>query len=334
LQSIPLVRASSVLPLFEFLEQGGGGLHTLLERARPAFRGAEALLPIPFGGALFEDAARASGLEDLGLRLGRATEIDTFGRWGQLVARSPTVGAFLQTALASYRAFNTGYRLWTVTRGDEVWLHLRYCRSLQHGRAQTCEFSLLIWLATFRRMLGPSWRPTEIHLEGDPPRHAGELEALAARRICFRQPALAIVLPRRDLARRPEGVPLAAAPDLGGPVPALDFVGSVRQTVESLLRLGALELSVAAEAAGTSERSFQRRLGQAGLTFSEVVEAARFEVARRMLADPAVKVIDVSTELGYSDAANFTRAFRRWSGVPPQIFRRADPPAAISARSR
>jgi AraC-like DNA-binding protein len=41
-----------------------------------------------------------------------------------------------------------------------------------------------------------------------------------------------------------------------------------------------------------------------------------------MLADPRVKVIDVSNELGYSDSANFTRAFRRWSGVAPQLFRR------------
>jgi len=328
------VRASSVLPLFEFLEQGGSQLHGVLERARPAFREPESLLPIPYGGALFEDAARASGLEDLGLRLGRATEIDTFGRWGLLVARSPTAGAFLQTALASYRAFNTGYRLWTVTRGDDVWLHLHYGRSLRRGRAQVSEFSLLIWLAALRRMLGASWRPAEIHLEGEPPRHAGELAALAARRICFRQPTLAIVVPRRDLARGHAGGALAVAPGLGGPVPAVDFAGSVRQTVTSLLRLGALELSVAAEAAGMSERSFQRRLGEAGLTFSEVVEAARFELARQMLANPAVKVIDVSNELGYSDSANFTRAFRRWSGVPPQLFRRAGQPAPISARAR
>jgi AraC-like DNA-binding protein len=280
---------------------------------------------------LFEDTARAIGLADLGLRLGRAVEIDGFGRWGPILARSPTLGAFLHSALASYRAFNTGYRLWTVTRGDEAWLHLSYCRSLQRGRALASEFSLLIWLGAFRRMLGPAWRPAEIHLEQEPPRHAGQLEALATRGVRFRQPTLAIALPRRDLARGHGVVSHSSGSASEGPAPAADLAGSLRQTVATLLRLGRLELSAAAEAAGMSERSFQRRLGSAGLTFSEVVEAARFERARELLADPAVRVIDVSAELGYSDSANFTRAFRRWSGVPPQLFRRA---ATASAGAR
>lgn len=334
MQAIPLVRASSVRPLLDFLERGGGDLEPVRERARRAFRTPELLVPIPYGAALFEDAARASGIADLGLQLGRVTRIDDYGGWGALVARSPTVGAFLHTALASYRAFNTGYRLWTVARGDELWLHQRYWRPLQRGRGQVNEFALPIWLAAFRRMLGPAWRPAEIHLEGDPPPHAQELEALATRGVRFRQGALGIALPRGDLARGREGAAPAIAPALAGPTPATDFVGSVRQTVTSLLYLGRLELASAAEAAGISERSFQRRLGAAGITFSELVEGARFEVALRMLADPAVRVIDVSAELGYSDSANFTRAFRRWSGVSPQYFRRAGAPAQVSAGAR
>jgi AraC-like DNA-binding protein len=145
---------------------------------------------------------------------------------------------------------------------------------------------------------------------------------------------MVIVFPRHELARCVAGVRLAAAPTLGETAAPSNFVESVHQTVASLLQLGATELHVAAEAAGMSERSFQRHLGELGLTFSEVLEAARFEAARRMLADPAVRVIDVSTELGYSDSANFTRAFRRWTGVPPQVFRRTARLAPYSAGAR
>ncbi|HET6303220.1 MAG TPA: helix-turn-helix domain-containing protein [Myxococcota bacterium] len=41
-----------------------------------------------------------------------------------------------------------------------------------------------------------------------------------------------------------------------------------------------------------------------------------------MLRDPGVKIIEISAQLGYRDSANFTRAFRRWTGVAPQVFRR------------
>jgi AraC-like DNA-binding protein len=54
-----------------------------------------------------------------------------------------------------------------------------------------------------------------------------------------------------------------------------------------------------------------------------VVDEARFQAASRLLRDPAVRIIDVSVELGYTDSANFTRAFRRWAGLPPLAFRRA-----------
>jgi AraC-like DNA-binding protein len=204
---------------------------------------------------------------------------------------------------------------------------------LRLGRQPVRDLSLVLWLKALRKLLGPAWRPLEIHLEGDPPRYAGELRAMAARTIRFQQPTTAIVFPRADLARR---IPMPALPIgriAAAPSPAADFVGSIRQTISALLQLGVLQLGLAAEAAGMSERSFQRHLGEVGLTFSTLVEGARFEAAARMLADPAIKVIDVSTQLGYSDSANFTRAFRRWSGVSPQRFRRASRSEPVAAAS-
>ena len=58
------------------------------------------------------------------------------------------------------------------------------------------------------------------------------------------------------------------------------------------------------------------------MTFAHVVTRVRLDVARRMLADPGRKVIDVALELGYSDPAHFTRAFVRWTGIAPRDFRR------------
>lgn len=333
LTAIPLVRASSARPLFRFVEGGGSALRPFRDRLQPAFRGEESLLPLAYVGSVFEEVARAAGLEDAGFRIGRDTPIESFGEWGGLIARSPTVGAFLEAALANYRHFNTGYCLWTVVRGEDLWLHLRFSRALRRGRAHVIDLALMMWLAAFRSMLGPAWRPREIHLEGEPPRHAREIAALATHRVCYRQPTLALVLPREVLAlARPTGIASAVpVASLEAVDPAPDFAGSVRQAVVSLLRLGVLDLAGAAETAGMSERSFQRHLAGVGLRFSRLVEDARFDVARSLLANRELRVIDVSTELGYGDSANFTRAFRRWTGVSPQRFRRVASAGASDA---
>jgi len=96
----------------------------------------------------------------------------------------------------------------------------------------------------------------------------------------------------------------------------------VLQIVTRLLPDGYPDVQSVAQMVRVSARTLQRRLSEEGLTFAGVVARARFDVAQRMLDDPARKVVDVAFDLGYSDHAHFTRAFVRWSGVAPREFRR------------
>jgi AraC-like DNA-binding protein len=68
-------------------------------------------------------------------------------------------------------------------------------------------------------------------------------------------------------------------------------------------------------------RTLQRRLAHAGITYARLVAKIRFDMAARRLADPKVKLLDIALDLGYSDHAHFTRAFRRWTGTTPREFR-------------
>jgi AraC-like DNA-binding protein len=98
--------------------------------------------------------------------------------------------------------------------------------------------------------------------------------------------------------------------------------GAVTEIVVRLLPDGPPDVASVAKVMGVSVRTLQRRLLAAGLTFVGIVARARLDVARRLLDDPARKVIDVALDLGYSDHAHFTRAFGRWTGLAPRDFRR------------
>ena len=67
--------------------------------------------------------------------------------------------------------------------------------------------------------------------------------------------------------------------------------------------------------------SLQRRLAKEGLTFSQLVDEVRLEMAVPQLRDPDIKLTDIALGLGYSDPAQFTRAFNRWAGVSPSEYR-------------
>lgn len=324
MQAIPLVRASSVRPVVDFLEQTGAQLSPWLLATRALLHDPAALLPISTAGAILEDAERVAGREDFAFAAGSAVRILEYGDWGAILASCDTVGCYVAQMGTGGRRFNSGQRFWFVQRGDEVWLHQRYSTHLTRGRRAAYEFALPLILGAVRLATGPEWRPLEIHLEGAPPRHAQRLAALTTRGIRFEQPHTVIVFPTPILACRYPTTIEAPHPLTRAPMPSGTFDGSIRQMVEALVRLGAADLAIAAETVHMSERSLQRRLGECGISFTQLVEQVRFDSARRLLRDPAVKIVEISNELGYTDSANFTRAFRRWSGLSPQAFRQAE----------
>jgi AraC-like DNA-binding protein len=71
-----------------------------------------------------------------------------------------------------------------------------------------------------------------------------------------------------------------------------------------------------------SARTLQRRLEGEGTSFSEVLDGTREELARALLLDPTLPLGEIGYRLGFADLASFSRAFRRWTGMPPGQFRR------------
>jgi len=70
-----------------------------------------------------------------------------------------------------------------------------------------------------------------------------------------------------------------------------------------------------------SRRTLVRRLEQCGTSFRELADGSRRRRATELLADPNLTVTEVAYRLGYTEPANFGRAFRRWFGTSPRAYR-------------
>ncbi|PYC21838.1 AraC family transcriptional regulator [Aquipseudomonas alcaligenes] len=67
-----------------------------------------------------------------------------------------------------------------------------------------------------------------------------------------------------------------------------------------------------------SERTLRRRIGEAGLSYSGIVDELRRTRALQLLGQRDNRLIDVACATGFSDVRNFRRAFKRWTGVTPR----------------
>lgn len=99
------------------------------------------------------------------------------------------------------------------------------------------------------------------------------------------------------------------------------LASTVATKIESLLP-GDVSAEAIAAALKMSARTLQRRLEDEGQRYSSVLDEVRARVAKKLLRDPALALGEIAYRVGFSDLATFSRAFKRWTGVPPGTFRR------------
>ncbi|HEX2414712.1 MAG TPA: helix-turn-helix transcriptional regulator [Thermoleophilaceae bacterium] len=86
-----------------------------------------------------------------------------------------------------------------------------------------------------------------------------------------------------------------------------------------------LSLSRVAHEIATSRRQLQRSFSEAGNTsFRRELQRVRMSRAAELLREGSLSVQEVAAAVGYRQAAQFAKAFRRSHGAPPSSFRGAD----------
>ena len=91
-------------------------------------------------------------------------------------------------------------------------------------------------------------------------------------------------------------------------------------------------LQVTARMFHMTPRTLHRRLGDEGTSFHALLEDVRRTLAVEHVKSGRFSIEEIAYMLGYSDLANFRRAFRRWESVSPSTYRatHADPRARSS----
>jgi AraC-like DNA-binding protein len=107
----------------------------------------------------------------------------------------------------------------------------------------------------------------------------------------------------------------------------LDGSATARSRVERIalpiLHTGEVGVEAVARRLGVSRQTLYRQLRAEGVTFEQVRDELRHELAAMYLGDSRLPVHEIGYLVGYSDPAAFSRAFRRWSGTSPRGARAA-----------
>jgi AraC-like DNA-binding protein len=102
-----------------------------------------------------------------------------------------------------------------------------------------------------------------------------------------------------------------------------DLVMRVKVALIEGLPSGHVSKEQVSESLGVSLRTLQRRLHDEGTGFKQLLDETRRELADGYIKNPQVSLGEITYLLGFSEASNFSRAFKRWTGNSPAEFRRS-----------
>lgn len=100
-----------------------------------------------------------------------------------------------------------------------------------------------------------------------------------------------------------------------------DLAARVRAELILIPGEGYPSLERVAERLHMSGRTLKRRLQQLDISYLTLLDDMRRQEAEKLLTNSDMDIQDIAGLLGYTGPANFTRAFRKWTGETPTQFR-------------
>lgn len=290
----------------------------------------EARLPIRTVEQLVERARKLSGEPGLGFHLGLQMRISAHGTLGFAAMTASTVREALEIAQRFAPTRTTALALRVQQSAGMAALVIEEQADLGTAR-DAMLISLIVGIWQIGNALTGRELRGDVDLAFDEPEYFRGYEPFVPGRVRFSQPVNQLLFPAETL-----DLPIVMADPAAQRIAreqcerALDALGehaTLLSQVKALLPReegGFHTLEETAKRLHMSGRTLKRRLREHGATFSQLVEEQRRHMATLLLRSPDPSIEEIADRLGYSDPANFTRAFRRWTGRTPRAFRRGE----------
>ncbi len=287
--------------------------------------------------ALWRAIGETSNDPAIGLKLGAEPRFERYQPTAIAAVCSRTFRDALQR-IARYKRITCPEEIRVRTSGDEATVEFIYLQAEEVEPDVMVDLVLSWILGLGQRGTDGQIVPLRLELTRAV-QHRESLESHFGCRVRFKAGRNALVFRNRDLDRpfvtqneellKVIGTQLET--ELQERNANVDVGDQVKHTLKRSLAGKRPTLQQIARELCMSARTLQRRLTDADITFQQLVEDTRRELARHYLKHSSVELNEAAFLLGYEDANSFFRAFQGWEGTSSGEWRTRHRPAEAVA---
>ena len=266
----------------------------------------------------------------LGLVVGCRQDVGNFGLLGLAMKTASTFGEAVLLGMTYQRTTGAMLDIDTeVETPGEVAMIARAPVAIPAILPFLCEEMFASSLMVARELIGAAFRPLRLELSYPAPAYADAYADLFQCELRFERPRNAMVIesewmewksPNYNAVNARQVLELCRRQLAGIASPQSEITA----TVERFLRQHVREnppLSAIAGVMHLSERTLRRQLAADCVSFSRLHDRIRAERALELLHDHNLTIGQVGSQVGFADAREFRRAFKRWTGHTPSEVR-------------
>ncbi|MDC8783795.1 AraC family transcriptional regulator [Roseateles koreensis] len=285
--------------------------------------------------AVCRNAQRLTHHTAWALHVGRRLRPTSYGLYGYaLMCSSSLRVAFDQSLRHRLLATPVLPIHWTEESDTATW-HLPAFDTLQlpdlDHDLYVCllEMQAAIHVTLIQDAMGDWCRPLQVLSTAPRPPHADEMSTLFGCPVLFEQARNELQYERKWLDRPPQLAHPITASEMSATCARMiediqHGAGLSRKVCEALTRTPGVfpSIEAIAKVLNMNARTLRRNLEEEGTAYSTLLADVRRSLALDYLSQSPLSVSDIAAALGFSEAASFRHAFKRWTGKTPAQFRR------------
>lgn len=313
---------SYLAPLFKGLSNSGVSMDRLASKSilkKFDYTNPDAYLPMNVLYDFFQSVRKDQDLNNLATTFYAHFKISELGEYGEFLTECPDLLTVLLDGIKYNHLFQTNSVMNLEISGATSRFTNIHHEAESEGRriAERIEFVMI--LNAFRMVLGEDWIPLKIEIRGRTPEWLDDILPLENINIQSGSSFFAMLFNTNLLSHKNKFKTATKLP------PAHKSLDSLSDCISTLLYSrtdgNIPSLTDFSNYFNVSERTIIRSLDEEGIKFSSLIERFLFTKSLKLLADDRLSVNEISQVMGYSNAPNFVRAFKKWTNNTPNAYR-------------
>lgn len=267
--------------------------------------------------------------EFLGFGQGRKSKPGTFSMMAHAVINCSNLEKAVLRGLKFYELFDLDVYSALERSGEMAEMRI-YASPRLDFREVIIESMIFLWLRFMSWLVGKAIEPESIELDFERGGKDDDYRALfncpveygkPYSRVTFRRDYLDLPLVQNELSLS-KFLKESLAQLIDGNIHNVGLPAQIRAIISKEYGSNFPDFSEICEKLNMTPQTLRRRLKEGNTSYQEIKDAIRKDASIYYLSKPELSIDEIALLMGFSEASSFHRAFKKWTGKTPSVYRR------------